>query len=85
MKSNFTLLESELMEHKKLLGFFKPLPSDIKKLIQSFHRSRRPVLSCHECNKHYYQMCCFNKWVPWCRHHHAFPIHEEVLFFLDDY
>ncbi len=75
------LLETELMEHKYILNYFKDLPVALRKLIQKFHQSRRPVLPCHACNKRYYQVCCFHKWVPWCQYHHAFPIYKEGLYY----
>ncbi len=84
MLSNFSLLESELMEHKKILDAFSALPVCLKKHIRKFHKSYRPIIPCHQCDKQYYQMCCFHKWVPWCQHHHAFPILEEGLFYLQE-
>ena len=33
------LLQSELVEHKKILDAFRQLPKDIKKYILEFHRS----------------------------------------------
>ncbi len=84
MKSSFTLLESELMEHTKTLVFFKNLPTDLRKYVQTFHQSRRPVLAYHQCDKHYYQVSCFHKWLPCCRYHNSFPIFEEGLFYLED-
>ena len=84
MLSNRLILEAELREHKRILNDFKKLPIVLRKLIQEFHISRRPVLPCHTCNKRYYQVCCFHKWVPWCQFHHSFPIHKEGLYHLQE-
>ena len=84
MRSNLYILQSELTEHKKILTFFRELPVDLRKMIQTFHKSKRPVLACHECDKRYYQICCFHKWVPWCQYHHAFPVIEEGIYYLEN-
>ena len=73
------LLESELMEHEKILKFFKKLPVDLRKHVQTFHVSKRPVMACHTCNKRFYQITCFHEWIPWCRYHNAFPLPEEPV------
>ena len=44
------LLVSKLTEHQKVLDAFRDLPSDIKKYIQTFYQSSRPVLTCRYCN-----------------------------------
>ena len=44
------LLISELTEHKKLLDKFSKLPADLRRHIQTFHKSTRPLPSCPYCN-----------------------------------
>ena len=43
------LLQSELIEHKKILDAFRHLPRDIKKYILTFHSSSNAVLICPQC------------------------------------
>ena len=43
------LLQSELIEHQKILDTFKQLPTDIKKYILLFHKSTPPLKRCPLC------------------------------------
>ena len=44
------LIISELAQHKKILNAFRDLPTDLKKLVRTFHVSTSPVLTCRFCN-----------------------------------
>ena len=73
-KRGMYTLKNELLEHKLLLEYFKPLPKVIRQHIQSFFRSTLPMLLCPECGTGYYKlfeekdfnsmtncfMCCHN-------------------------
>ena len=45
------LLQSELVEHQKILDKFAPLPKALKQHILSFHTSSIPVTICPACHK----------------------------------
>lgn len=42
------LLQSELIEHQKVLDAFKDLPADLKRLILTFYKSSNGMI-CPEC------------------------------------
>ena len=46
---SMNLLQSELIEHKKILDAFRQLPSDIKKYILTFYKSSNAILICPKC------------------------------------
>ena len=60
------ILLRELEEHKELLRFWGKLPTDIRKLVQDFHKSSRPVLGCRHCHEQYYELSCFHTDLIWC-------------------
>ena len=78
MYSNYVLLVKELKAQTRILTFFKKLPKDLRKLVQEFHISQRPVMACHACSKRFYQICCFHDWIPCCRYHNAFPLNIQI-------
>ena len=43
------LLQSELIEHKKILDAFRQLPKDIKRYILEFYKSSNAILICPSC------------------------------------
>ena len=49
--SAMNLLQSELVEHQKILDAFAPLPKALKKHIQSFYKSSVPITICPACHK----------------------------------
>ena len=44
------LIRSELAEHQKILDKFTELPADLKRYIQTFYKSRMPVITCPYCS-----------------------------------
>ena len=43
------LLQSELIEHQKILDAFQHLPTDVKKHILTFYKSSNAVVICPKC------------------------------------
>ena len=46
-----TLLQSELIEHQKILDAFAALPKAVKQHILSFHKSSIPISICPACHR----------------------------------
>ena len=53
-------LRNELKKHSKTLEFFKDLPVDLKKHIQSFYISVLPTLRCPCCQQCHYPLYCYH-------------------------
>jgi len=43
-----------LVEHTYIIDYFSGLPTDIKRHIQTFYKSRRPNAVCPKCDKRFY-------------------------------
>ena len=64
------LLQSELIEHKKILDAFKGLPSDIKKYILTFYTSSNAILICPSCYAASYKVLIAEGGVFVCDHNY---------------
>ena len=50
------LLTNELRKHKRILSYYRDLPSCIRVKIQEYHLSKLPMLLCPGCGSGYYQI-----------------------------
>ena len=53
-QESIEVIKSELAKQKQILDKFGKLPIELLETIQTFHKSKRPVLACGECRKRYY-------------------------------
>ena len=51
-------MESELKKHAEILKAFSQLPKDLRKHIQTFHKSERPYKKCPECYVFHFPYRC---------------------------
>ena len=76
------LLQSELIEHKKILDAFQDLPKDIKKYILTFHNSTNAVVICPQCYLGSYRVLIYEHECFICEHNYykaIFPLQNKCL------
>lgn len=64
------LLQSELIEHQKILDFFQNLPKDIKQYILTFYKSSNAVLICPQCYLGSYKVLIYESECFICEHNY---------------
>lgn len=76
------LLQSELIEHKKVLDAFRDLPKDIKKHILTFYNSTNAVVMCPACCLGSYKILVYEHDCFICEHNFykaVFPLSNKCL------